>query len=87
MTQMGGLRERGVKDTVDFGARSSGSGKSRVTALRWGRLCEEQMWGPYQELDCGHMKGRDTKGILLDIEHKAPRQVNIHTYGSAMRPS
>lgn len=54
MTQMWGLRERGVKDTLRFWVRSSG--RVELLLSETGRLCEEPMWGPYQELDCGHMK-------------------------------
>lgn len=37
MTQMGGLRERGVKDTLRFWARSSGSGRVELLLSETGK--------------------------------------------------
>lgn len=37
MTQMWGLRERGVKDTVRFWARSSGSGRVELLLSEMGK--------------------------------------------------
>ena len=71
MTQMWGLRERGVKDTLRFWVRSSG--RVELLLSETGRLCEEPMWGPYQELDCGHVKVEMLKASCWILNTKISR--------------